>query len=172
MRFLLKWRGSRMDRSAYGPLRIRVSAALIRPLRIEMVSFTNLSPFNGRRSDLCATPQSQDWLKIFLEPVRINERPLISRGPEVTVYIKQYKSIQIFFDTKFATQLVFSLAPLPSSTGPQAAAQTGTNPADIPSIVVLPYILISTKLFYQQMHLVLKHKMLQFIFKIYFKYKL
>ena len=27
---------------------------------------------------------------------------------------------------------------------------------------------ISTKLFYQQMHLLLKHKMLQFIFKIYF----
>ena len=33
-------------------------------------------------------------------------------------------------------------------------------------IVVLPCILISTKLFYQQMHLLLKHKMLQFIFKI------
>jgi len=29
-----------------------------------------------------------------------------------------------FFLTKFATQLVFSLASLPSSTGPQAAAQT------------------------------------------------
>ena len=35
-------------------------------------------------------------------------------------------------------------------------------------IVVLPCILISTKLFYQQMHLLLKHKMLQFIFKISF----
>ena len=35
-------------------------------------------------------------------------------------------------------------------------------------IVVLPCILISTKLIYQQMHLLLKHKMLQFIFKISF----
>ena len=35
-------------------------------------------------------------------------------------------------------------------------------------IVVLPCILISTKLFCQQMHLLLKHKMLQFIFKISF----
>ena len=35
-------------------------------------------------------------------------------------------------------------------------------------IVVLPCILISTKLFYQQMRLLLKHKMLQFIFKISF----
>ena len=34
--------------------------------------------------------------------------------------------------------------------------------------VVLPCILIRTKLFYQQMHLLLKHKMLRFIFKIYF----
>ena len=35
-------------------------------------------------------------------------------------------------------------------------------------IVVLPCILISTKLFYQQMHLLLKDKMLQFIFKMSF----
>ena len=35
-------------------------------------------------------------------------------------------------------------------------------------MVVLPCILISTKLFYQQIHLLLKHKMLQFIFKISF----
>ena len=35
-------------------------------------------------------------------------------------------------------------------------------------IVALPCILISTKLFFQQMHLLLKHKMLQFIFKISF----
>ena len=35
-------------------------------------------------------------------------------------------------------------------------------------IVVLPCILISTKLFCQQMYLLLKHKMLQFIFKISF----
>ena len=35
-------------------------------------------------------------------------------------------------------------------------------------IVVLLCILISTKLFFQQMHLLLKHKMLQFIFKISF----
>ena len=33
-------------------------------------------------------------------------------------------------------------------------------------IVVLPCILISTKLFCQQMHFLLKHKMLQFVFKI------
>ena len=36
--------------------------------------------------------------------------------------------------------------------------------------VVLPCILISTKLFCQQMRLLLKHKMLQFIFKIFFLY--
>ena len=35
-------------------------------------------------------------------------------------------------------------------------------------IAVLPCILISTKLFYQQMHFLLKHKMLQFVLKISF----
>ena len=39
---------------------------------------------------------------------------------------------------------------------------------NITLIVVLPCILISTKLFFQQMYLLLKHKMLQFIFKISF----
>ena len=39
---------------------------------------------------------------------------------------------------------------------------------DVILIVVLPCILISTKLFFQQMHILLKHKMLQFIFKISF----
>ena len=35
------------------------------------------------------------------------------------------------------------------------------------SLCFLPCILISTNLFCQQMHFLLKHKMLQFVFKIY-----
>jgi hypothetical protein len=35
-------------------------------------------------------------------------------------------------------------------------------------IVVLPCILISIKLSFQQMHYLLKHKMLQFVFKCFF----
>ena len=41
-------------------------------------------------------------------------------------------------------------------------------PNTYPLIVVLPCILVSTKLFCQQIHSLLKHKMLQFIFKISF----
>ena len=48
-----------------------------------------------------------------------------------------------------------------------AHTHTHTNTRII-LIVVLPCILISTKLFCQQMHLLLKHKMLQLIFKISF----
>ena len=66
----------------------------------------------------------------------VNVRALTSRCPEVTVHIKHYNCLHTkFFDTKFATQLVFRLGSLPSSNGPQAAAQTATNSADIPSFM-------------------------------------
>jgi hypothetical protein len=58
------WASQRSDRygmgqSAFGPLWIGVSAPRIRPLRIELVLFTTLSPFTGRCSVLCTTAQSQ-----------------------------------------------------------------------------------------------------------------
>jgi hypothetical protein len=118
-----------MDQSAYGPLRIRVSPAWIRPLRIELVLFSTLSLFTSRCSDLCTIqPGLADDIS---GTSAINLRALTLRGPEVTEHIEHYKCLHTnFFYTKLATQLVFSLASLPSSTGPQAAAQTETNPAD------------------------------------------
>ena len=86
------------------------------------------------------------------------------------LYIKWiYKFLSILVFTWFCEQkLEYTVLWRMELLGPWTKNYAISELWNLTLIVVLPCILISTKLFYQQMHLLLKHKMLQIIFKISF----